>query len=128
MDYEKYKNKKPYPSRDGVTCECSATYSLKYSEKFCPKCGFKISDKIEAHKNENKKILEEYQNEDGRIMEQFVSDLYEEHGVKPGAVFKISVEDIYSLAWEEGHSSGLSSVASAFGTIMSQVEDNPIES
>jgi len=119
MDFNKYKNTLPYPSKSNVyTCECGKTHQVKCEYDFCANCGQNIRAKIAETTESVVKQRGEYNNEERRLMEAFKTDLLAEHGLNESDVVTIPVSALYSYAWNEGHSSGLESVANVFDDIV----------
>lgn len=98
MDFEKYKNTKPYPERVReprlVSQKPTDEQIIAYQ-----KAKEEYSKKLETY---NKQV-KEYQEEDQRIMEQFWKDAFEDVGI-PFDHPKAS--KISEIAWNQGHSSG----------------------
>lgn len=122
MNFEKYENKKKYPSYSGgVVCECGRKHSPKSNDKLCSNCGFRILDRITQKALEITQQRDEYNIEEKRLKELFMHDLYKEHGVSSGETVTISVGRLFSKAWEDGHSCGFMCVADEFNDLISLV-------
>ena len=100
MNFEKYKNKMPYPCR-------SMKPRIPYSEK--PKDFIEYAKKLEqwgVDFKKQKKAMLEYKKEEARLLEIFKNDAFEYLGISDNPKREL----LYSKAWEEGHSSGLREV------------------
>ena len=91
------------------TCSCGAGYLIykKDIPSYCPDCGKPVKKHIEALINQNEEIKNKYHEDYNAAMERFKNDLFEYHGIEDNP----KREKAYSLAWDHGHSSGLSEVA-----------------
>lgn len=100
MDYEKYKNTLPYPSKIAKPVLKDAT---------SPAAHRKYADELEQYEKDMIPYREALKawNAHGRdLQEQFKTDLIEELGITGHP----KAELLYSIAWQMGHSSGYSDV------------------
>jgi hypothetical protein len=101
MDYEKYKNRDPFPS---VPQRPRLDKNAKPSE-------------IREHANAVEKFEEDFKKyrllsgewriKDQELMRQFVHDVLEEYGILDHP----KADKLYAIAWDHGHASGFEEVA-----------------
>jgi len=72
-----------------------------------------VRDRIAAGRYENKVSVQDraaYRTEEGRIIDSFKADLEKEHGTSAYQ----KRDELFGVAWEKGHSSGLEEVANVY--------------
>lgn len=112
MDFSKYVNKLPYPRKPTKPRLSSSTPSAAEISEYAEKLkGF------EQEENEYKENLRKYLEEDRRLNDLFKQDLFKELGIEKHP----KKDKIFSFAWELGHSSGLSTVASCADEIVEKL-------
>ncbi len=113
MNYEKYINKMDSPVRPKKPFLAHRASSKEVREYAILLEQYENS--LLAYKN----FEQAYRKEDARLIELFKEDLFKEYRVKDS----VKAEKIYSKAWEEGHSDGLSQVEWHFEDIIAFVRD-----
>jgi len=96
-----YQTKKPYPSKKDF-----------YIKKVCSCCN---TEKEEFLKDEYERILKEYQEDNGRLRDEFIRDCFIYYGIENHPCRDI----IYSQAYDKGHAYGYSEIF----TVMSDIVD-----
>lgn len=102
MDFEKYRNKIPYPERPKkpiLLHKATAKEAREYAEKLAA-----YEDRmVEWHD-----LITEYKKEDSRLYWQFKNDLLKELGITDHP----KAQRLFDIAWDKGHSMGYSEVYS----------------
>ena len=119
--YKKYQNKIPYPKIiDFTTLHIYQGGIVLYSgpeDKKPPNVSGVVERTID--KEALQAARQAYGAETARLIQLFQDDLFEEYGVTDNPKrFKA-----YDLAWEHGHSSGLSEVVSFFEDLVDLIKD-----
>lgn len=112
MDFDKYKNTLPYPSESqfrttywyrGGRCVCTQ----KPGESLAP--GFDTSSCVKetaVDKDALRAARAAYGAETSRLLELFKRDMFEDLGIADNP----KRDKLFSIAWDKGHSAGLSEV------------------
>ena len=119
--YEKYQNKMPYPNKnDFTTLHVYQGGTVLYSGPVDNKPA-NVSGVVERtiDKEALQSARQAYGAENARLIRLFQDDLFEENGVTDNPKrFKA-----YDLAWEHGHSSGMSEVVLFFEELVDLIKE-----
>jgi hypothetical protein len=103
MHFPDYDNKVPYPKKPSKPCLSGLQPNESELENYAKELS-EFSDKETAYKIN----LDAHRKEDARLHALFKQDLFKDLGI----VDHPKKDKIFSLAWQLGHSNGLSEVAS----------------
>jgi TPR repeat protein len=132
VNTDKYKNNKPYPAKADFTTTwwyragkaVAKRNPGMETEILDPRVGIDIE--LGACANEKsidqvayKAALRAYDHETARLVAQFKHDMFVELGI----VDNPKADKLYSIAWEQGHSSGYSEVLSYAWNIVDLIKD-----
>lgn len=115
---EDYKNNAPYPNKKDFTTIFVYSKGVvlfkgtreEVEQELGKDFGKKYVVEISVDEVDYKKVRDAYYAEENRLYEKFKQDLFEEYEVENNP----NREKAFSLAWENGHSSGYSEVAGYF--------------
>jgi len=109
-----YDTKSPYPQNISKICPakgCGEAFSSK--DSYCRACGSNIGKFYKAESIKREKLLKVYREEESEN-----TDLFKKEALKElGLIKHLKADKIYSYAWQEGHSGGLSEVFSVLEDI-----------
>lgn len=119
MDYESYRNPLKYPRRTDFSevffySRGETVGNFKGDQKYeIDECASKHPTAVRESvidEDAYRKACDEYNEKNNELAEQFVKDLLNEYGV-PDDEF---TRELYSIAYERGHSSGYREIANVF--------------
>ena len=129
MNYDKYKNKLPWPT----PADFSTTYFYK-SGKLVGEANSSDGESLRRMRLQGFSVHETvrddaafaaarhaYRDETAARMAEFKNDLFYDNGFVGEACNEFT-EKLFSIAWEKGHSNGLAEVASEFEDLVELVD------
>lgn len=100
-----YKVTAEYPARVSRKCpECHVIFDK--DANFCQTCGYKVHEYYKEQKKKQEEMLTLYRQEEADKHNLFMKDTLDEVGLSDHP----KAHEIFSYAWEKGHSSGYSEV------------------